>query len=209
MSGRVSIELPNDPCALRLADGAVVRVRAIRPGDSDRLAGYLKNLSAESRRNRMLGAMSELPRPLLERMSRMTGVGGLTLVAFAAAECGISMIAETMQIDTPNHACLEVAISVADPWQRRGLGTLLLRNVERRARQAGVRRLFGDVLRTNHAMKALARKQGFAIQRHLADPTMVTIVKDLASAGRRCDADDNAGELAQVAAAPSACRPRA
>jgi GNAT superfamily N-acetyltransferase len=42
----------------------------------------------------------------------------------------------------------EIALSVADAWQRKGVGTLLLRNLECRARRLGARFLFGDVLCT-------------------------------------------------------------
>jgi GNAT superfamily N-acetyltransferase len=68
---------------------------------------------------------------------------------------------------------------VADAWQGKGVGTMLLRNLECRARTLGVRFLFGDVLRTNTVMKYLARKEGFSIRTPFTDARLVEVGKDL------------------------------
>src|SRR5262249_40885876 len=73
----------------------------------------------------------------------------------------------------------EIALSVTDIWQRKGLGTLLLSQMERRARMLGVRCLVGEVLRTNEAMKGLARNAAFAIRGPFKDARLIEIIKDL------------------------------
>ena len=73
----------------------------------------------------------------------------------------------------------EIAVSVADGWQGRGLGTLLMQNLECRARMLGARHMFGDVLRTNTAMRGLAGKAGFSVRSPFTDSRLVEIVKDL------------------------------
>ena len=82
-----------------------------------------------------------------------------------------------------------LALSVTDGWQRRGLGMLLLRLIECRARLLGARDLFGDVLRGNTAMKCLARKADFLLRTPVTDARLVEIVKDLTvpQAGPPCD----------------------
>jgi hypothetical protein len=45
-----------------------------------------------------------------------------------------------------------------------------------------VRYLFGDVLRTNTAMKGLARKSGYSIGSPFTDARLIEIVKDLSPA---------------------------
>jgi hypothetical protein len=55
----------------------------------------------------------------------------------------------------------------------------MLRHLEARARRAGARYLFGDVLRTNTSMKSLARKSGFSIRSPFTDARLVEIIKEL------------------------------
>jgi RimJ/RimL family protein N-acetyltransferase len=166
---------------LRLPGGESVMVRAIRPRDADRLQAYMRNLSAPTRRNRFLGAVSELTPKELERLTHMGGPGELAIIAFGRGGGETAMIAEAiMAIAAESQRC-EIALSVTDAWQRKGLGTLMLSQMECRARLLGARYLVGDVLRTNDAMKGLARKAGFAIRGPFRDARLIEIVKDLSS----------------------------
>jgi len=188
MSNRTA-EITTRTVIFRLPDGEAVTVRPIRPDDAGRLHAHFCGLSEHSRRNRFLGAVSELPPREIERLARMDGPGELTLVAFADGGRGAEMIAEAIHVIAPDSARCEFALSVADPWRRRGLGTLLLRLVECRARLIGARHLFGDVLRTNTAMKCVARKTGFSLRSPVSDARLVEIVKDLTLplSGPPCD----------------------
>src|ERR1700730_5225223 len=163
----------------RLPGGESVMVRAISPQDADRLQAYTRNLSGSTRRNRFLGAVSELAQTELDRLTHMNRPGELALIAFARMGGEASMVAEAIQVIAPESQRCEIALSVTDAWQRKGLGALLLRNMECRARVLGARYLIGEVLRTNDAMKGLARKAGFAIQGPFRDARLGEIVKDL------------------------------
>jgi GNAT superfamily N-acetyltransferase len=165
----------------RLPGGESVMVRAISAQDADRLQAYMRNLSAPTRRNRFLGAVSELTPAELERLTHMGGPGEGAWIAFACVGDKTAMIAEAIQVVAPESQRCEIALSVTDVWQRKGVGTLLLSTMEWRARMLGARYLVGDVLRTNDAMKGLARKAGFAIRGPFNDARLVEIVKDLSS----------------------------
>jgi GNAT superfamily N-acetyltransferase len=189
MSDRTAADIVTRPVIFRLPGGEAVAVRPIRPDDAGRLHEHLRGLSEQSRRNRFLGAVNELPPREIERLARMDRPGELALVAFAASAPDGAMIAEAIHVLEPESARCEFALSVADAWQRRGLGTLLLRLIECRAQLIGARHLFGDVLRDNAAMKGLARKRGFSLRAPVADARLVETVKDLAlpQAGPPCD----------------------
>jgi GNAT superfamily N-acetyltransferase len=178
----------NDPSGLdrvmqthgfRLPGGEAIVVRAIGPHDADRLQAYMRSLSGPMRRNRFLGAVSELTPRELKRLTHMGGPGELALIAFASAGGETVMIAETVQVIAPQNLRCEIALSVTDAWQRKGVGTLLLWQMECWARLVGARSLVGEVLRTNDAMKGLARKAGFAIRGPFKDARLIEIVKDL------------------------------
>ena len=61
----------------------------------------------------------------------------------------------------------------------------MIRHLEARARRAGARSLFGDVLRTNTAMKGLARKSGYSIRSPFTDARLVEVVKELSPPSAR------------------------
>jgi len=55
----------------------------------------------------------------------------------------------------------EVALIVADKYQRRGLGTNLLKGIIEVARREGIAKLYGTMLWENSEMKDLFTKAGF------------------------------------------------
>jgi RimJ/RimL family protein N-acetyltransferase len=183
-----------------LPGGESVMVRAINPRDADRLQAYMRNLSGPTRRNRFLGAVSELTPKELERLTHMGGPGELAWIAFGRAGSETTMIAEAIQAIAPQTQRCEIALSVTDAWQRKGLGTLLLSHMECRARLLGARCLVGDVLRTNDAMKGLARKAGFAIRGPFRDARLIEIVKDLSSPPTGLPCREQFSELQLIAA---------
>jgi GNAT superfamily N-acetyltransferase len=172
-------EWGTQPHVFHLPDVERVTVRAIRPQDANQLQAYVRGLSDETRRSRFLGAVSELAPARLDRLTHMAGPGELALLAFADISGESQMIAEAILVTAPHSRRSEIALSVGDAWQRRGLGTWLLRNLECRARMLGARYMFGEVLRTNIAMKRLACRAGFVIQSPFTDARLVEIVKDL------------------------------
>jgi GNAT superfamily N-acetyltransferase len=170
------------PNVFRLPGGEGVTVRPIRPHDAGRFQAYLRDLSGDARRSRFQGAVSELSPAQLDRLTRMDRPGELALLAFADAGGELQMVAEAIVVIAPGSGRGEIALSVADAWQGRGIGMLLLRHLECRARLFGARYLVGDVLRTNEAMKGLARKSGFAVSGACREARLIEIIKDLAVA---------------------------
>jgi GNAT superfamily N-acetyltransferase len=200
MNSSSSSERSTQTDVFRLPGGESVMVRAISPQDADRLQAYMRNLSGPTRRNRFLGAVSELTPKELERLTHMGGPGEFALIAFGSVAGRTVMIAESVQAIGPQSQRCEIALSVTDAWQRRGVGTLMLSHMECRARLLCARYLVGDVLRTNDAMKGLARKAGFAIRGPLKDARLIEIVKDLSSPPTGLPYREQISELQLIAA---------
>ena len=200
MNSTSTVERSTQTDMFRLPGGESVKVRAISPQDADHLQAYMRNLSGPTRRNRFLGAVNELTPKELERLTHMGGPGELALIAFGCVGGETAMIAEAIQAIAPQSQRCEIALSVTDAWQRKGLGTLLLSHMECRARLLGARHLVGDVLRTNDAMKGLARKAGFAIRGPFRDARLIEIVKDLSRPPTGLPCREQFAELQLIAA---------
>ena len=145
-------------------------VRPVGARDAEMLQAYVRELSASARYNRFFGPLRELPPAELARVTQMNGPSRTTLIAEIASPRPV-IIGELRYAVLSAAAC-EFAISVADNWRRRRLGTLLLGAL-------GVERLVGDVLRSNEPMLAFAHKAGFGIAARSGDPRTVRIVKNI------------------------------
>ena len=200
MSDRNAGAITTRAAIFRLAGGEAVTIRPIRPDDAGRLQDHFRSLSDESRRNRFLGAVNELPAREIARFAHMDRPHQLALVACADDGHGGVLVAEAVHVMAPEGAQCEFALSVTDAWQRRGLGTLLLRLIECRARLIGARHLIGEVLRTNAAMKCLARRRGFSLRTPVLDARLVEIVKDLSLPQTGAPCDERFAQLRPIAA---------
>src|SRR6201993_4691477 len=76
---------------LRSRKGEAITVRFVEPRDGEELQNYYRSLSARSRYNRFLGAMSELPPQVLDRFTHVSTAAGFTVVATMKAD-GFEMI---------------------------------------------------------------------------------------------------------------------
>lgn len=144
-----------------LRDGAHVLIRALKPQDRQREFQFIKHLSAESRRFRFLGIENAADVSLLDRLMDLDYGDRMAYIALAHEngqlyEIGISRYAATEQA----RQC-ECAIAVAEPWQRRGLGALLLGHLIDAARRNGFETMVSTDPANNNAMHRLAKKLGF------------------------------------------------
>jgi len=162
----------------RLADGFILRIRPISPQDRRRHWRFLCSLSLQTRYQRLLSARGLLPGEL-QRMVRIDYRREMALVAVAdfdgeERELGVARYVRG-DADDPGAAlapAAEFAIVVADAWQRRGIGALLLHALRQVAEDAGIRQLAGLTLATNTRMIRLARRMGFDISREQDDWTV-------------------------------------
>jgi GNAT superfamily N-acetyltransferase len=162
-----------------LPDGTRVTVRAACPADAGRIQDYVRTLSPSSRYDRFLASMNELSPAELARIGG--GEAQATLMAETKIAGARIMVGEARYAVSDGATC-EIALSVAEGWRGRGVGTLLMDHLECRGRNLGVTMLVGDVLRSNAAMRTLARKSGFDLAGVPADARLVRIVKDVSAA---------------------------
>jgi len=143
-----------------------ITVRPIRPDDIDLETEFVRKLSKETRYNRFLGGGVGLTRELLEKFTRIDFSRDMALIATATIEGAETTIGVARYARLADDVTCEFAITVADAWQGRGIGTKLLAMLVGSARGHGIRRIIGDVLATNTPMLRLARSRGFRIEWH-------------------------------------------
>lgn len=138
----------------RLRDGSEVVIRELTPRDAPVLAEVFERLSPESRDLRFLGAKSRLSSNDLEYLTDVDGHAHAALGALDAVTGEGVGVARFVRVD-PDAPVAEVAVTVVDGWQRRGLGTLLLERLSERARAEGIDRYTALVSGENRAVVGL------------------------------------------------------
>jgi GNAT superfamily N-acetyltransferase len=156
-------------------------LRPARASDGDGLQNYVRGLSPQSRYNRFLGAANELPASELARALAANGRDTLTLLLASTAGDREAIVGEARAALSCEERAGEFAMSIADDWRRLGVGSALLEEIERKAASDGIEWLFGDTLRTNEGMIALARGRGFRLGAGF-EPRLVRIQKRLDAA---------------------------
>jgi acetyltransferase len=164
---------PTDIQAMQLPDGSRVMIRAIRRDDASMLQAFVRRLSARSRRFRFFVALAELSAGQLERLVNVDRRRGMAVVALSERSESSAIIAEARYVLEEDSSSAEFAIAVADEFQRRGLGTQLVKKLLAYASGKGVQRLFGLIQADNQAMLTLARRLGFQIGANVSDRSTV------------------------------------
>lgn len=164
---------------LRSRRGQAVTVRFVEPRDAENIQNYFRGLSARSRYNRFFGAISQLPPGLLDGYIHVGEADQFSVVATMQVDGHETMVGEARYAFDAETASFEFGLSVDDRWQGHGIGAALLKNLECRAAAFGASRLFGDTLRSNDAMIALARKSAYAFSNSPGDWKLVRFAKQI------------------------------
>ena len=149
-----------------LRDGSTAHLRPIRPDDADLLREFHARLSPETVYYRFFA-----PYPTLtdRDVARFTVVDHTDRVALVATVGGhiVGVTRYDRLPDPPTQA--EVAFTVRDDYQGRGLGSVLLEHLAAAARERGVRGFVAEVLPANQRMLTVFRDAGYGTSASLSD----------------------------------------
>jgi GNAT superfamily N-acetyltransferase len=178
MSGTLTVTRPPAPVWSDTVRPEAGLVREARPGDADAVCQFICDLSSHSRYLRFFASVAPPSSALLAALCGSTGADILVVT-----DPGGRMIAHGMAADDPvpgtsvaskAGAASNIGLVVADQWQERGLGTLLLSALVARAARRGVQSLVLDILPDNHRMLGIiARRWPEAARERTSDAIVI------------------------------------
>jgi acetyl coenzyme A synthetase (ADP forming)-like protein len=143
-----------------LRDGSTLTIRPVRAEDAADLGRFFSDLSLESRVFRFFAAVANADRSI-QRMVNVDYMSSYGLVAVAGAKPQI--VGHAMYVVIGRRTA-EMALAVADAYQGRGLGTILLGQLAEAAAAAGIEMFEAVVRPENHRMLQMLRESGFPVQ---------------------------------------------
>jgi RimJ/RimL family protein N-acetyltransferase len=150
------------PGEVLLASGTPAMIWPLLPTDARALREGFRRLSPEARRSRFLTAVGELDDAMIRRL--VDGVDGVHHIALVLTvfppdgheePVGVARLVQ----DPADPATADIAVTVADEWQGRGVGRALVSALMQRRPEA-VSRLHTAVEAGNHASLALLAGAG-------------------------------------------------
>ena len=143
----------------KLRNGEQIEIRALRPQDRDDLMAAVDLTSSDSLYRRFFAVRRHFTETEESFYLNVDFVSHVALIA-VADENGQPIIIAGGRYVVGEPGQAEVAFTVVDKYQGRGVGAALLRHLAMIARQAGLRELVAYVLPDNRAMLKVFEKSG-------------------------------------------------
>jgi GNAT superfamily N-acetyltransferase len=133
-------------------------------------AEFIRGLSPRSKHFRALAAVNEVPLSDVRRLCEVDGTQSVAFVATVRRTSREEAIGVSRYAPMANTNAREIAITVADEWQQKGLGAVLVTHLIEYAKAKGVKQLCAIDLVNNAGMHALAKHLGMSATPDPGDP---------------------------------------
>ncbi|MFL5896019.1 MAG: GNAT family N-acetyltransferase [Thermoleophilaceae bacterium] len=165
---------------IRASDGTQLYVRHVKPTDRDIIGTAWLLLSEESQRRRFLAPKPRLTARDLRYLTEIDGHDHVALIAVRLDDPSrLVAVARYVRLpDDPEAA--EVAVTVADPMQGKGIGRQLGVLLADEARGRGIKRFSASILTDNPPALRLMNTMGRHLEAHTENGVR-DLVTDLAA----------------------------
>ncbi|MEM1543255.1 MAG: bifunctional acetate--CoA ligase family protein/GNAT family N-acetyltransferase [Candidatus Bathyarchaeia archaeon] len=147
-----------------MKDGNEVLLRPIKPEDEPLLIELFKALSTETMRLRFFRIIKDINHRMAARYCNIDYAREIGIVAEKTENNRRRLMGLAMLIVQPDGESGEISVVVGDPWQNKGLGTMLMSHVIKVGIDMGLKRVFGEFLAENTKIAHICRKMGFEIK---------------------------------------------
>ena len=155
---------------VKLNDGALLKLRPIRPEDAEIEKSFVSGLSSRSMRLRFLSGLKNLSPQMVARFTQIDYDREMAFIAVEGEGSTEREVAVARYITLPDGETCEYAIVVGDDWQGKGLGRRMMLRLMEVAAERGLKTMVGYVAAENPEMLDLCAALGFAIEREADDP---------------------------------------
>ena len=139
-------------------EGTQITFRPIHPTDEPRMRQLLYSLSKQTLYYRFMSAVKRVPRKQIRDFVFIDHRSEVAIVGTLPEAFGEEIIAVGRYWLDPKTNRAEIAFTVQDKWQKRGIGTYLFRYLLRIARRNGIRGFTAEVLADNRPMQSVFNK---------------------------------------------------
>jgi RimJ/RimL family protein N-acetyltransferase len=148
-----------------LRDGTRVTIRSIRPDDRERLIAAFRDLDPRSIYSRFFEYKTELTEAEVERTVDADFVHQVALVATIGQGAAETIIGggQYFVFDAGGERAAEIAFTIEEDYQGKGLAGRVLHHLIRIARGQGLARFEAEVLPENAAMLTVFSQSGLPI----------------------------------------------
>ncbi len=163
----------------QLPNGIDVVIRPIRPEDAELTQSFVRSLSEETKYFRYMDAVRELSQAMLVRFTQIDYDREMALLAVTHTHGKEEELGVARYAINPDGESCEFAVVVSDQWQKQGIAHKLMDVLMDVARAKGMRKMDGEVLKTNTRMLKLATSLGFKVTAHPEDDSVRYISRSL------------------------------
>jgi GNAT superfamily N-acetyltransferase len=152
-----------------LDDGTLVGFRAMSPTDEPATRDLFYSLSQETLYYRYMSHLERIPRKQLRNYVYIDHRNEVAIVGTLREAHGEEIIAMGGYYLDQKTNRAEVAFIVRDDWQRRGIGSFIMKHLTNIAKRNGIAGFTAEVLSGNKAMQAVIANSNLTVRRSLLD----------------------------------------
>jgi len=145
-------------------DGKQITIRPVNLDDAEMEQEFIEGLSPLSKHYRFLGGVSELTPEELVALCDTDYEDKMAFMAVIQDKSKLKQIGVARYAINQYGDSYECSVAVADDWQNKGLGRMLMNHLIDYARNQGVGRLYSIDFADNHKMKSLAKDLGMHVE---------------------------------------------
>jgi GNAT superfamily N-acetyltransferase len=141
-------------------DGQSIIIRPINIQDMSLESDFIENLSPETKHYRFFGAINNLSEKVLKTFCDIDGKDSMAFIATEQVDEKEIEIGVCRYVVTSKPDIYELALTIADKWQHKGLGKLLMNQLISYAKSHGIKWLYSVELADNALMQNLSKELG-------------------------------------------------
>ena len=162
---------------LTLRNGRDIAVRPVRPEDEGMYEEFFRHVSQDDLRLRFFGPVKAIEHAFVARLTQIDY--GRSIALLALDEPSGSLMGSVRLHADPDHRTGEYAILLRSDLKGIGLGWALMELIIEYARNEGLQRIHGEVLRENTTMLKMCRELGFDIREDRDDRSLFVVTLDV------------------------------